>query len=102
MVMASGLFQPQWFGVGQIVSLGPCSARPLKLADFAALPVDLGAHPLDFGSEEVKLHGILVQPGAAQPSSSDFPFPEDASGSIPDDFPLFACVHGILEKKGTV
>jgi hypothetical protein len=27
----------------------------LKLADFAALPVDLGAHPLDFGTEVFKV-----------------------------------------------
>jgi hypothetical protein len=33
-------------------------AGPLK-PDFAALPVNLGAHPLDFGSELVKLHGVL-------------------------------------------
>jgi hypothetical protein len=28
----------------------------LREADFTALPVDLRAHPLDFGSEVVKLH----------------------------------------------
>src|SRR5579862_4975135 len=26
-------------------------ASPLKLVDFAALPMDLGAHPFDFGSD---------------------------------------------------
>jgi hypothetical protein len=65
---------------------GRGNACPLKLADFAALSVDLGAHPLDFGSEMVKLHGILVQPrpfrsGAAKPSSGGLPFPEAAGGS---------------------
>jgi hypothetical protein len=31
---------------------------PSELADFAALPVDLGAQPLDFGSEVVEVwHG---------------------------------------------
>jgi hypothetical protein len=58
----------------------------LKLPDFAALPVDLGAHPLYFGSELVKLHGILVRPkpfrsGAVKPSSAGLPFPEAASDS---------------------
>jgi hypothetical protein len=61
-------------------------ASPLKLADFAALPVDLDAHSFDFGSEVIKLHGILVQPkpfrsGAARPSSGDLPFREAASDS---------------------
>jgi len=37
---------------------GRGDARALKLADYAALPVDLGAHPLDFGSEVVEVwHG---------------------------------------------
>ena len=35
---------------------GRGDARALKLADFAALAVDLRAHPLDFGSELIKLH----------------------------------------------
>jgi hypothetical protein len=56
------------------------------MADFAALPVDLGAHPLDFGSEMVKLHGILVQPmpfrsGVAKPPSGGLLFPEAATDS---------------------
>jgi hypothetical protein len=33
-------------------------ACALKLADFATLPVYLRAHPLDFGSELVKLMGF--------------------------------------------
>jgi hypothetical protein len=58
----------------------------LKLADFAALPVDLGAHPLDFGSEVVKLHDVLVQlkpfqSAGAQPSSGGLPFQEPAGDS---------------------
>jgi hypothetical protein len=49
-------------------------ARVLKLPDFAALPEDLGTHPLDFGSELVKLHDVLVrlrrfQSAGAQPPS---------------------------------
>jgi hypothetical protein len=59
----------------------------LKLSDFAPLPVDLGAHPLDFGSELVKLHDVLVQPepsqsAGAQPSPAGLPFPEAASDSF--------------------
>lgn len=34
--------------------------RPLKLPDFAALPVNLCAHALDFRSELVKLHHGLA------------------------------------------
>jgi hypothetical protein len=65
---------------------GRGDACPSKLPDIAALPVDLDAHSFDFGSEMVKLHGILVQPkpfqsGAARPTSGDLLFPKVASGS---------------------
>jgi hypothetical protein len=30
--------------------------------NFAALAVNLGAHPLNFRPDIVKLHGVLVQP----------------------------------------
>jgi hypothetical protein len=33
-------------------------AGPLKLPDFAALPLDLRAHPLDFGSEVVEVRHV--------------------------------------------
>jgi hypothetical protein len=76
----------------------------LKLPDFAALPLNLGAHPLDFGSELVKLHGILVQPkplrsAAAQPSSGGLPFPEAQAIPQSDDFSLFPGVHASLEQN---
>jgi hypothetical protein len=35
--------------------------RPLKLTYFAALPVNLSPHTLDFGANLVKLHGALVR-----------------------------------------
>jgi hypothetical protein len=36
----------------------PCAVKP---KDILPLAGDLGAHPLDFGSELVKLHDVLVQ-----------------------------------------
>jgi hypothetical protein len=61
-------------------------AGPLKLPDFAALPMDLGAHPLNFGSDLIKLHDVLVrlkpfQSGDAQPPSDGLPAREGAGDS---------------------
>jgi hypothetical protein len=58
----------------------------LQLPDFAALPVNLGAHPLNLGSELVKLHYVLARLGpfqsaGAQPLSGALPFPEAAGSS---------------------
>jgi hypothetical protein len=36
--------------------------RPLKLSDFAALTLNLGAHPLNLSPDSVKLHPVLVLP----------------------------------------
>jgi hypothetical protein len=60
---------------------------PLKPKDILPLAGDLGAHPLDFGSELVKLHHVLAwlglfQSADVQPPSGDPPFPEVASDSI--------------------
>jgi hypothetical protein len=60
---------------------------PLKPKDILPLAGDLGAHPLDFGSELVKLHHVLAwlglfQSAGVQPPSGDPPFPEVASDSI--------------------
>jgi hypothetical protein len=38
-------------------------AGPLKLPDFAALPMNLGAHSFNFGSKLIKLHHVLVRLG---------------------------------------
>jgi hypothetical protein len=48
-MLVSILYQ-QSFGRGR------GDSRALKLPDFAALPVNLGAHSFDFGPEVVKLH----------------------------------------------
>jgi hypothetical protein len=34
----------------------------LQLSDFTPLSVDLGAHPLDFAADKIKLHDVLVRP----------------------------------------
>jgi hypothetical protein len=41
-----------------------CSGNPspLKLADFAALTLNLGAHSLDFVPDSLKLHRVLARP----------------------------------------
>jgi hypothetical protein len=38
----------------------------LKLSDFAALTMNLGAHPLNLASDIFKLHNVLARPKPSQ------------------------------------
>jgi hypothetical protein len=81
-------------------------AGPLKLADFAALPVDLDAHSFNFGSDLVKLHDVLVRLKLFRSAADSrrrlaFLFQKPQAIPQPDDFSLFPSVHTRLEKNRT-
>jgi hypothetical protein len=70
----------------------------LKLPDFAALAMNLRAHPFDLAPHKIKLYYVPARPGPSrfageQPSPSDLLVPEGAGGATPDDFAFLLGVH---------
>jgi hypothetical protein len=58
----------------------------LKLPDFAALTVNLGAHQFDLSTDIIKLHDVLARLGPSrsageQPPPDDLPVREGAGGA---------------------
>jgi len=58
----------------------------LKLSDFTALTMHLGAHPLNLAPDIIKLHDVLARPSPSQAAGeqrlrSDLPVGEAVAGS---------------------